>query len=1322
VSDFPAFFKDLWVSERWPDPEPFPWQTMLAQRAADGDWPRVISLPTASGKTACLDAAVFGLAATALHDAGQRLPRRIWFVVDRRIVVDEAFERARRIASKLEGADGGPIEEVARALRSLSGTGRALRVARLRGGAWISDDWARRPSQPTIICSTVDQVGSALLFRAYGHSDETASIYAGLTAHDSLIILDEAHCAVPFMQTLEAVARYRDEPWAERPLRTPFRYCVMSATLPDTVGGTAMFPMPSQRAEALDHPLLEKRIRARKLASVEKPVKGDEDEFASAAAGLVEHFRGGGRSRIAVMVNRVATAKRIAERLRVELGDAADVVLLTGRIRPLDRDVLLRKWADLLKAGSTEHVEKPIVLVTTQCLEVGADFSFDALVTECASLDSLRQRFGRLDRLGDLGESGAAILVRERDAKQPKTDGDPVYGRAIYETWRWLNEPEQRQAGATVDFGIAAMDERVDALRAADGERFRKLLAPWEDAPVLLPAHLDLFSQTSPRPVPEPDEALFLHGKRRPAAEVRVVFRADLDGTDEDIDVLSLLPPTSTEALVVPMHRLKTWLLQGRGDDNGGDVEGLGDEGEADPQETASRKFVIWKGPKHSELTDDPGRLRPDDVVVLGLSKEGISELGQVIDNPEGLGPDSLDLAEHAFSQARRKAVLRINRDVLGPMCAYSSVAELLTVVDSDSDPDVRSALQGVLDEDDERHRDPGSPTLPEWLRKIITSLRGDARIRVEDHPYGGLILVGKANFQASDADLEEDTYADAEDLTSESAAPVSLREHTAAVASVASEFAGLCIDRDFHDVFADAARVHDLGKLDWRFQLLLGGGDWTEMSNGEPLAKSARLPKGRRRRREIEEDARLPKDFRHELLSMQLAERFGLGPADEESRDLLLHLVGSHHGYARPFAPLAPDKLVSEGRAADLDLGAIGIQALLTGPERRVIGPAYRLDSGVPDRFWRLTRRYGWWGLAYLESVFRLSDWAASRRAGDGERLAPMTLKVREVAPSVSPNRLCLDALDGANPLAFLAALGALRILSRVSPDYRPRLSWEQRLGAWRPVLWTDQRIEEARICEMLYRSGLDLGTMFSDGLLAASVSVSPKNKKGEASWMDKLKFPVADFRAFCRAASDRPSPSAEFAAAWAGETAPSSEAETNIALRTRFDFTAGQQAFIGMVRELKKGCSPADLQRSLFTGWLYSAGAVSMRWDTQDEKRQYALQSSDPTKSDNPPMAEHGANFLAIEALPLFPIVPNRGAEQAGFEGKGDSRSWSWPIWAAPIGLDTVRSLLAVPLTDSAAWHSANRQQMGVATVFQSRIVMPSGRYRCFTPARSV
>ena len=108
-----------------------------------------------------------------------------------------------------------------------------MAVHALRGGVYRSEAWARNPLQPTIVASTVDQIGSRLLFRAYGRGGSGAwPIYAALAANDSLVLLDEAHCAQPFLQTLQAVRLFQGPRWAHEPLRRCFCPVVMSATPP----------------------------------------------------------------------------------------------------------------------------------------------------------------------------------------------------------------------------------------------------------------------------------------------------------------------------------------------------------------------------------------------------------------------------------------------------------------------------------------------------------------------------------------------------------------------------------------------------------------------------------------------------------------------------------------------------------------------------------------------------------------------------------------------------------------------------------------------------------------------------------------------------------------------------------------------------------------------------------------------------------------------------------------------------------------------------------------------------------------------------------
>jgi CRISPR-associated endonuclease/helicase Cas3 len=82
---------------------PFPWQEGLAREVFAGHWP-ALDIPTGAGKTAVIDVAIFHLALEATLGPERHAPIRILFVVDRRLVVDDAYDRAQTVARKLSGA------------------------------------------------------------------------------------------------------------------------------------------------------------------------------------------------------------------------------------------------------------------------------------------------------------------------------------------------------------------------------------------------------------------------------------------------------------------------------------------------------------------------------------------------------------------------------------------------------------------------------------------------------------------------------------------------------------------------------------------------------------------------------------------------------------------------------------------------------------------------------------------------------------------------------------------------------------------------------------------------------------------------------------------------------------------------------------------------------------------------------------------------------------------------------------------------------------------------------------------------------------------
>lgn len=989
LRDFDAYFQELHGHE------PFPWQRRLVQRilgvSRDQDgtpsgWPRVLALPTASGKTACLDVAVFTLACQANAEAEHRTaPRRIFFVVDRRVIVDEAHERALSIARELDEARSGVLARVAANLRKLSGAGEAeppLVAFQLRGGIYRDDAWARTPLQPTIIASTVDQLGSRLLQRGYGVSRRSWPIHAGLAAHDSLILLDEAHCAQPFEETVEAVQRYRA--WAEESLPAPFNFVSMTATPRQEVAAEHVFRLEDEDS---GNAVLALRLEARKPVELIPPLpaKSGVPRLVQALADQAHAFARDGARRIALLVNRVDTARRLHDHLEEKHGQK---VLMVGRMRPRDRDELIRKWGPHLRATENrcDH-DDPIFVVATQCLEVGANLDFDAMVTECASLDALRQRFGRLNRLG--GDHGrGAIVVSGADLQ--KNQVDFVYGTALRETWEWLNQvaapPAAGQDHPIIDFGIEAFDSVWRDALAGDPDMRERLSPPAPSAPVMLPAHLDLWAQTAPVPAPDPDPSIFLHGPERGAPEVQVCWRADLEIPEKEFpdwktlralwaNTVALVPPTSAECMPVPLHVVVRWLRnERRPDAELADVEGSTAQGGVDEDQERDgvhRMVLRWRGPEDSEIADGGAPPRPGDTVVIPAGYHGWEVFGHIPAREDASG--LVDIGDAEYRKRRRRSVLRLHPRLMEgyPAGPVKEALQLLALRDQATvDVSTLGEEAGEVLADlnlDTQDLDAGD------LKTILEDLRHFGFDTVP-HPSGvGWVLRGKAQprddspAQRTGRILAVDTFTTDDDSASAAERAQPLDEHCRGVAELAAAFARGCgVPEALAQDLRLAGMLHDLGKADPRFQAWLqGGSSLAAQLAPRPLAKSRRMPEDRRERERARRRAGYPEGARHELVSVRLAESHDEALGGAHDPDLVLHLIASHHGHCRPFAPVIADEEPVEVRI-DHDGRALACSSD-TALER--------IDSGIAERFWRLVHRYGWWGLAYLEGIFRLAD-----------------------------------------------------------------------------------------------------------------------------------------------------------------------------------------------------------------------------------------------------------------------------------------------------------------------------------------------------------
>jgi CRISPR-associated endonuclease/helicase Cas3 len=968
AADFPAYFRAVH------DYDPFPWQTRLAAQVLDtseaGGWPDVLAVPTGCGKTSTLDVALFALAVQP-----ERFPRRVVMVIDRRVVVDQGYEHAKRIGTALKNTSAPVARQVAENLRALwngKPGQNPIECALLRGGMPREDAWAQRPDRPVLALSTVDQVGSRLLFRGYGVSQKMASVHAGLLGHDTLFLLDEVHLAVPFAETLLAL---RDRWRGFYPNVLPDRWGVVRLSATPGVKQTRdrpPFTLPVGGEDDV-HPRLKPRVQAHKPAQLrEVAVRGKEEgtkriTFAAACtAAAIEWLKPDdldiGKPRtIGVIVNRVAAAREIARQLADETKGAFDVQLLTGRMRPLDRDTVLQTLQPRIKAGRERRPNtKPLIVVATQCIEAGADFDFDALVTECASLDALKQRFGRLDRLGERHSTGLtspAVILARSDQLAANADPDPIYGAALKASWDWL-----KSQGEHCDFGIRYLAE-------PDEDKLATLIAPRTHAPILLPAHLDAWNQTHPHPEPDPEIALWLHGPQRGEPEVQLVWRADFSEAalnlasqldtqagiatrDDLIARLTACPPGGAEALALPMSAVRRWLKEQSATEVA-DAVMQQDQEDAEPQQTQriGRLAFNWDGDDSRALIGNA--LRPGMTLVVPAAYGGVAHSNW---DPESTS-EVADYGDLVQWQRYRRATLRLRVETLPEVLRTSTLPKV------DEDSTAQDRLLAVRDWLDALPQGLDAP----WS-KITAALGRSPRIVV--HDGGSLTVIARKPTR--------ETVSTEDDGASFTEREVSLAEHSEDVWRWADGFAHrLGLSEAVRADLVLAAWLHDAGKADPRFQKWLVGGSAVrlEMPGALLLAKSGQSLRDRRASQQARQLAGYPDGYRHELLSVAMLANNEALLASAYDRELVLHLVGAHHGWCRPFAPFVdhPEEI------------AVPV-AMTHGPGERSVklsaGTRHqlaRLDSGITDRFWNLTGRYGWWGLAWLETILRLADHRAS-------------------------------------------------------------------------------------------------------------------------------------------------------------------------------------------------------------------------------------------------------------------------------------------------------------------------------------------------------
>lgn len=256
----------------------------------------------------------------------------------------------------------------------------------------------------------------------------------------------------------------------------------------------------------------------------------------------------------------------------------------------------------------------------------------------------------------------------------------------------------------------------------------------------------------------------------------------------------------------------------------------------------------------------------------------------------------------------------------------------------------------------------------------------------------------------------------------------------------------------------------------------------------------------------------------------------------------------------------------------------------------------------------------------------------------------------------------MSLPALEGTNPLGFLAALGVLDAVSATTPGATLR--------------WTDDLVPHAVITgpgdldQLLDTLDKDRGQWAGSAVLGFPADGKPLADAKPDGGQLRQWFEYVDARNGNRADAD-------LLCALVAEDAFDNNGR---AKPTHLHFTAGQQKFLNMVRELAAAVDRDRLQEAICGPWRYDSPLPSLSWDSRGE-RLYAVRAVNPSTEKR--LGVPGADWLAFRGLICYPVTrTSRGSlSTTACDADWKRSAFRWPLWARPATRHVVRSLVADP-----------------------------------------